>query len=384
MSNSVVKCILYSEFHPVAGPVVSFQVPQSFSIREEFDAVHDLIITKPQLYNRLISVDVGGYRIVGCPKSIQDNKYARNALIFNFVFVFKEETDTSAYEPVIQKLGEAFRTYELESGFLSDENTRQKIPTILSKIQTSLNSCGICIISIDDTNTLHLKITPTLETPPVVCNHHVPVFICPKQEINNLAWDLTVQEILVHINGFNHVDKIAQLSEVDPNIVKESIQHLVVYNFVKLISIFQYSNVYVATPKLPQLLKNKELQTQCIQYVSLPDRVPVISNVFRLLCSLEAGLTVKDMCFRSDLNSLNIDERKLIQFAVMKDLIRHLQKYPIITGEISSEESKDLLPYFHCFDGDHCYDEICCEKSISHQELDDIIDKCTNVVICWK
>ena len=39
------------------------------------------------------------------------------------------------------------------------------------------------------------------------------------------------------------------------------------------------------------------------------DRVPVISNVFRLLCSLEAGLTVKDMCFRSDLNSLNIDER---------------------------------------------------------------------------
>ena len=47
----------------------------------------------------------------------------------------------------------------------------------------------------DDTNTLHLKITPTLETPPVVCNHHVPVFICPKQEISNLAWDLTVQEV---------------------------------------------------------------------------------------------------------------------------------------------------------------------------------------------
>ena len=42
------------------------------------------------------------------------------------------------------------------------------------------------------------------------------------------------------------------------------------------------------------------------------DRVPVISNVFRLLCSLEAGLTVKDMCFRSDLNSLNIDERFLL------------------------------------------------------------------------
>ena len=59
--------------------------------------------------------DVGGYRIVGCPKSIEDNRYARNALIFNFVFVFEEETTTTTYEPVIQKLGNAFRTYEVNT-----------------------------------------------------------------------------------------------------------------------------------------------------------------------------------------------------------------------------------------------------------------------------
>ena len=35
---------------------VYLQVPENFQARETFDAVHDLIITKPKLYNRLISV----------------------------------------------------------------------------------------------------------------------------------------------------------------------------------------------------------------------------------------------------------------------------------------------------------------------------------------
>ena len=61
----------------------------------------------------VVRSDVGGYRIVGCPKSIEDRKYARNALIFNVVFVFTEELQTAAFEPVVQKLGDAFKTYEV-------------------------------------------------------------------------------------------------------------------------------------------------------------------------------------------------------------------------------------------------------------------------------
>ena len=109
--------------------------------------MHDLIITKPQLYDRLISVyvgmtyliynlydrtsevvsrlelrstlffycsEVGEYRVMGCPKCIDDKKYERNAFIFNFVFVFSSSINTSAYEPVIQKMGNAFRTYEVQ------------------------------------------------------------------------------------------------------------------------------------------------------------------------------------------------------------------------------------------------------------------------------
>ena len=56
---------------------------------------------------------MGEYRVMGCPKCIDDKKYERNAFIFNFVFVFSSSIDTSTYVPVIQKMGNAFRTYEV-------------------------------------------------------------------------------------------------------------------------------------------------------------------------------------------------------------------------------------------------------------------------------
>ncbi|XP_019851509.1 PREDICTED: nitrogen permease regulator 2-like protein isoform X2 [Amphimedon queenslandica] len=352
-----VKCIFFSEFDPVAGPVISYQVPQEFPIREAFDAVHDLIITKPQLYDRLISVDAGGYRIVGCPKSIEDNRYARNALIFNFVLVFDEDTDTTYYEPVVQKLGGAFRTYELESHFLSTKSSKSTIPSILTQLLIRLNSTGICIIRIDDTNTLRLKVSPNVKDPPLVCDHHVPVFTQSSCQFKQLVKDLVAQEIIEYVNGFNHVAKISHLSE--------------------------YCNVYVPTQKLPQLMTEEELQTRCLQFVSLGDTRPKLADVFRILCSLEAGLSVKDLCFRNDPRSMSIDERKLIQFGIMEGLIHHLQKYPVLNRE-NSDIPTELQPLIKYLDGSHCFDEICCSLGVSNQTLDELIDKCIDITVCWK
>ena len=57
--------------------------------------------------------EVAGYKFVGCPKCIEDKKYERNAFMFNFVFVFDSSTDTSTYEAVILKIGNAFKSYEV-------------------------------------------------------------------------------------------------------------------------------------------------------------------------------------------------------------------------------------------------------------------------------
>lgn len=352
-------------------------------MQESFDAVHDLIITKPKLYNRIISVDISGYRIVGSPRCIDDKKYARNAFIFNFVFVFTSSTTTTAYEPIITKIGDTFRTCELESSYLSKEGNREKLEEVMAKVFEKLNSHGLCSVNIDDSNCLYLKLSPSLQTPPIVHGHQVPIYICTKEDIAT-CWDLTIQQILPYINGFNHVAKIACLSEVNISLVKECIQHLVAYGFLKLISIFQYCNVYVAMPEIQCLLTNCQLSRECLQYVNLQgaENYPGINDVFRLYCGLEAGQTVKDMCTINDPRNENVDERLLIQYGLMRGLIRHLQKYPVLV-EPDTALPDHIQPYAKYLDGSHCFDEICCETGLSSQALDDVFDS-PLIATCWK
>ena len=70
--SDYIKCLFFSEFHTTAGPKISYQVnkeetqgwytifikqfPESFSLKEAFDLAHEYIITKPQLYGRLMTV----------------------------------------------------------------------------------------------------------------------------------------------------------------------------------------------------------------------------------------------------------------------------------------------------------------------------------------
>lgn len=366
--------------------MISCQVPESFSpLRDIFDEVHDLIITKPQLYDRLISIEVGEYRIMGCPKCIEDNKYERNAFIFNFVFVFSSSIDTSTYIPIIQKMGNAFRTYELESSFLSGDNCGTILHDILKDIRASLNSCGFCNIKIDDTNKLNLKIIPHLQKPPRIEDYHVPIFTCTKEDIHDITWDLTIEQILPFINGFSHVKKIAIESEVDIEIVKTCIQHLILYGFLKMISIFQYCNVYVTLPKLRELLTDTALQQECLDYVALERASPSIANVFRLYSRLVAGLTVTDLCLYNNPVAMGINERMLIQYGLMRGLIQQLRKYPVYVeyegAEDLPENLQQLLPYM---DGSHSYDEICCQLHISSQKLDSLVESSMNVLVCWK
>lgn len=100
--------------------------------------------------------------------------------------------------------------------------------------------------------------------------------------------------------------------------------------------------------------------------------------------------------------------RRLIQFGLMKNLIRRLQKYPVKV--MRDERSRPPRLYTGC----HSYDEICCKtgrflffmytlftqlvisgrkrvcswccviSGISYQELDERLENDPNIVVCWK
>ena len=126
-------------------------------------------------YDQVISTakyccrEVDEYRVMGCPKCIDDKKYERNAFIFNFVFVFSSSMDTSSYVPVIQKMGNAFRTYEVCSdcmyvciGDYRDPKTRElRVLVCMSKSLMTEESV-ICYLEISNSP---WTLAPSLSNP---------------------------------------------------------------------------------------------------------------------------------------------------------------------------------------------------------------------------
>ncbi|XP_029946812.1 GATOR1 complex protein NPRL2 [Salarias fasciatus] len=377
--SSRIECIFFSEFHPTLGPKITYQVPEEYISRELFDTVQVYIITKPELQNKLITVTAMGKKLIGCPVCIEHKKYSRNALLFNLGLVCDAQSNTCALEPIVKKLSGYLTTLELESGFISKEESKPKLLPILSTLLEDLNATGACTLPIDESNTIHLKLIQLRKDPPIVQEYDVPVFTQCKDHFIKSQWDLTTQQILRHIDGFRHIQKISAEADVELNLVRIAVQNLLYYGVVTLVSIFQYSNVYCTTPKVQSLIDDKSIQEECLSYVTKQGQKRAsLRDVFQLYCGLSPGTTVRDLCSRYAQQLQRVDERRLIQFGLMKSLIRRLQKYPVKV--IRDERSRPPRLYTGC----HSYDEICCKTGISYQELDERLENDPNIVVCWK
>jgi hypothetical protein len=112
--------IFYSVFDPSKGPMVVFEVPEGSIISTEtstsiidFDSISEYIIPKQQLCGHLVSICTESYKIMGFPVYIEDDKYKRNAFMFNLSFVFERDADTSSYEPVVRKVARVLTSLEV-------------------------------------------------------------------------------------------------------------------------------------------------------------------------------------------------------------------------------------------------------------------------------
>ncbi|KAH3675639.1 hypothetical protein WICMUC_002556 [Wickerhamomyces mucosus] len=119
------EAIFYTVFHPTEGTKILHQVPENCIISEssntlfDFDLVKNYIIPKSQLCDRLLTVKIDQYKLVGYPVSINAPHYTRNSFSFNFCFVFNYENKSSAYESSIRRLGRIFKNLEEQYQILS-------------------------------------------------------------------------------------------------------------------------------------------------------------------------------------------------------------------------------------------------------------------------
>lgn len=393
--DSPIESILYCEFHTTAGPMIVHQMPPGYVTKEQFDSLSNYLIPKPELERRLQTINALGLKIIGFPIGIDHSRYSRNRLIFNVCFVCRPHMRTFHYEPLVKKLNRYFEELELECQFLSNVTHRGRIPSILDDIRTKLNEFKSCKLEMTSSTTINLKIVKVHPDPEEVLDEQVPLLIVTRNLLKPNRWDLTTQQIIPYIDGYRHVSRIATEADVEVSLVKACIQNMIYYGIVKLIPIFQYSNSYLPTQRLVELHENEQLRQDCIKYVarisSVPEMLPNFRSIFRMFCTMNYGITIRDLCNQFNPSSLNIDEKRLIRFGLMKGLIRRIHKYPVSIDVSDNSEHNNSSAIsrinLDLFDGDHNFDQICCKaakQNLSVKELNEDVERRDDILLIHK
>lgn len=295
-----ITAIFYAVFHPTEGTKIINQTPSNIinSTKDSlfnFNTVRNYIIPKPQLCNKMISIKIGKYKVIGYPVNIQSEDYIRNSFNFNFCFVFPYNSETASYELTIKRIGKMFKVLEEQNYmllklnkdlFIKLEKYRQitsinelpgfknfktinlsSIESLISQIFQDLNNYSECCIPLDSSNSIDIKLFPILPPPLDIEAFQVPILLVKLNSLVDVNWDPTMIKILPFINGINSIKKISELSDSDYILTKQCIQHLMHYKCLQIIDIFQFSNIYAPTNNIDKFLKIPGLSERCQSYV---------------------------------------------------------------------------------------------------------------------
>lgn len=401
-----IVAIFYAVFHPTEGTKIVNQVPQDCINSTDktlfkFNTIKNYIIPKPHLCNKLITIKVGKYKIIGYPVNIQNENYTRNFFNFNFCFVFPYNSETISYELTIKRMGKMFKVLEEQNYLLSNlganlfiklENMKQinlineipgfknfkkinlsSIDSLINQIYQDLNNYSECCIPLDSANSIDIKLFPILPAPLNIKAYQVPILIVNLTSLVDVNWDPTMIKILPYINGINSIKKISELSDSDYLLTKQCIQHLMHYKCLLVIDIFQFCNIYAPTNTIDNFLRIPGLSERCQSYIVNYDmssrgnsngisergtgptssspvhvkengrsiKVPSKTLLFYLYRSLNQGQTIKQWYLQHKKHLKFIDIRRFINFGILNGIIYRVHSYPILNLVTKSIETNN-------------------------------------------
>ncbi|OBA25016.1 nitrogen permease regulator 2 [Hanseniaspora valbyensis NRRL Y-1626] len=364
-----IHTILYTQFHPLEGPKLIFEFPPN-NLKDNninFQDIQNYIIPKPQLCKKLLTLIYKDFRLISFPMYLKKPYYFRNVFCFNFVFIFKNDSKTVPYEPIIEKLGKMFQILEEQSQILSmsckdmiyfksdeqheniDEITNENnSKSLVTKLYLDLNNYSECLIPINSGDSIDIKLFTFLSKSVKTLNslslEDVPLLKLDLSSINmfkKLNWDQTLLKMLPYINGVNNIYKISHLANSDLDLVVEVIKNLVyIYKICVIVDIFQFDNIYGVTNRLDSVfLKNPLLLTECQKYIVV-DKVnknsevllPSKKIIFQLYNSFKLTIRVKQF-YKENYHYIvknNIDLRKFVVFGCSNNIIYRVMEYPLM------------------------------------------------------
>lgn len=120
-------------------------------------------------------------------------------------------------------------------------------------------------------------------------------------------------------------------ANMEVQLVKKCVAQLIFFNYVQLIDIFAYTNIYAPLPGINFLATQLEMQHTCATYVTKSGKSLVpYAKIFALYCSMQPNLRISDFCLLYAESLSSIDIRRFITFGILHHLIKRVFQYPVI------------------------------------------------------
>ncbi|KXN92240.1 hypothetical protein AN958_08693 [Leucoagaricus sp. SymC.cos] len=345
-----IQSVFYAVFDVKHGPKIVYQVPEdliasssglsasSADIRcpsaqralFNFDDVHKYVIPPSALCGRLVICSTQNHRIIGFPVALKGRHYERNFFRYNICFVFDRGADLSCYEPIVRKVSRVMTAVEEESRLLSMPSKSYPIHAILEQLYEDLNSYAETSISVDKFNSIELKIFPFYPNPPPVQDWMVPLALINLAKRTEDNWDLTMVKVCKFIDGTNHVSRIAYLADCDIALTRQAISHLLYYQVIMTIDIFQWSNMYTLRKSIQWLADEIHVKEECGPYVTKQGHsIPDWPKLLHLYSRMKPGKTMFEWKEEFEAEKLGIDIRRFTSFGVIKGFLRRVHRWPV-------------------------------------------------------
>ena len=136
-------------------------------------------------------------------------------------------------------------------------------------------------------------------------------------------------------------------------------------------------------------MQDSALQEECIEYVKMDERYPSPSweVIFNLYETFQSGIKLKQVFLYEKPFLRNVNERRLVEFGLLKGILKRLHKYPVASSKINDADvSPELQDYIQhqVLDGQHSYDDICIKLNWKLEKVENDLDFCKTITIIQK
>ncbi|KAI9682269.1 MAG: Nitrogen permease regulator 2 [Caeruleum heppii] len=416
----MIKSIFFSKFLTREGPRVLHQVPDGSIVPTatsstppllDFDSVSSFLIPRQEFCDRLVTICSNRYRILGYPVCITSRRYDRNEFIFNFAIVLEEDKDMSSYMSVVRKLAGLFRSLEEQYEFLSRDGgnavgtttaaagrskgekaaVSSKVFALCEIVLEDLNNYCECMIPIDDSNTIDIKLFPMYPPPSPIKAWHVPLSTVRLESLMDANWDLTMQRVVPYIDGINSVKRISELADADYNLVQKCMEHLLYYGCLLVLDVFSFSSTYAPTASISALFHSPSMQAECAAYIASTGPPLPHHEILSLYARMHQGLPLRTWCIENKESLSGVDVRRFVTFGVIKGFLYRVHRWVVgpdfgtkSTRRRGDGKKADDMALVKFLDGMHCLDEICTELQCSEREVMKRLKSCGEVQIINK